>query len=421
MHIFILDSFQILNVDKCPPRAFTYHSSLFQSEFTSCDSRVQHFCVTFHCRTFSYIISLMNENNPLQPNNFQSEPTNNGLNRSNIGLGDSLIPPHPPSAPTPASINTPLPPQKPTSVPDANIKTLRTFEGDVAELLAKKKVNLASMVIAENNKTEGSEFIANTESATDTSFGTMTKIVLAIIIMLLLAGGIYGAYYLYMKSPLAPSPITAPVAPLIQSIIPKDSQVVISIDNKMPVDIMAEISKEIYKDQPANTIKEIIFVASKTNSSSTSPSSNKNLQISRISIQQALNILGINPPGIFTRSLAQDWMFGIYSDQSSEKHIFMALTTDFFQNSFSGMIQWEDVMVDDLKFYLFPDGEQYFTVRGGFEDRIIENKDVRTFITEENSILFMYSFIDNNRLIFARDGSVLKEVIRRLEKQGFVR
>ena len=65
--------------------------------------------------------------------------------------------------------------------------------------------------------------------------------------------------------------------------------------------------------------------------------------------------------------------------------------------------------------------QKYLPIQGQFIDRIIKNKDVREFVNEENQILFLYSFINNDKLIIARDEATLSEIISRLEKQAFSR
>jgi hypothetical protein len=170
-------------------------------------------------------------------------------------------------------------------------------------------------------------------------------------------------------------------------------------------------------------------------------------------------------------------MLGIYTDASGNKDVFVVLTTDFFQNTFAGMLQWERVMADDLKYYLYttpvagvsnepasatsidplaninnvlpPTGSttvatstivatstrtqttiatstEYAmpsnnTRRGSFEDRIIKNKDVRVFRTQDGSVAFVYSFVDSTHLVITGTESTLSELITRLEKRVFVR
>ena len=166
-----------------------------------------------------------------------------------------------------------------------------------------------------------------------------------------------------------------------------------------------------------------------------------------------LKIMGLNPPNILSRSLSAPWMLGVYTGADGRSSTFSIATTDFFQNSFAGMLQWEPTMADDLKQLLYPaqvsgianiptnqspivqasgvgttsptttapEVKPYFTLRGAFRDRIIQNRDVREFVTVDGDILFLYSFVDNSHLVVAGSEAALSEIVTRLEKQTFLR
>ena len=173
----------------------------------------------------------------------------------------------------------------------------------------------------------------------------------------------------------------------------------------------------------------------------------------RVTEAEMLTLMQIDAPDILKRSLTNPWMLGIYTDELGGKDVFVAATTNFFQNTFAGMLQWENIMADDLKLYISsargivnapavsstvevlgtngsttppaqpPSSsiEQYYTLRGQFEDRIIMNKDVRVFRTTDRKILFLYSFINNSTLVFTTKEKTLVEILNRLEKQAFIR
>ena len=140
------------------------------------------------------------------------------------------------------------------------------------------------------------------------------------------------------------------------------------------------------------------------------------------------------------------------------------------------MLQWESIMADDIKNYIIPTGvngvanalsvpngtviattttslatssliatstvvmgtsttastiatttpvndfvSPYTTIRGQFVDKYIKTKDIREFRSSDGTVLFYYTFIDNNRLLFAADEGLVSEIMARLEKQAFVR
>ncbi len=306
-------------------------------------------------------------------------------------------------------------------------KPIRTYEGDVAEVMSHKRTSSASIAIAESKKQEGEEKLSNEEPS-----HAGRKMTMVLISILLLGGGAIGAYYLYSISPLAPVTQTTPQQKSAPSIIPSDTQAVLVIDSQNPLATKALIQNEILKTQVPNTIKEII--ATTKNSSGA---------LVRVSGPDMINILDISAPDILVRSINSNWMLGVYADTENNKNVFVVVTSNFFQNTFAGMLQWENVMADDLKQYLYPvepagisntstQKEEvplqvtpplrpYFTLRGKFEDKIVKNKDVREFRTDTGTTLFLYSFIDSNHLVITSNEATLTEILTRLEKQSFIR
>ncbi len=301
------------------------------------------------------------------------------------------------------------------------------------------RIGNKDIITEENKKGEGSH---NTK-----------KILIALTSLILIGLGVGGGYYFYLMSPLAITSTAKPQTPVITSLVPADSHVSLPIDNLTPINIINTVRAEMAKIQPNNTIKEIV------------PIQTNNAQKFRLNSTDMINTMDINAPDILKRSLSNDWMLGVYADNQGAKTVFIVADIDYFQNAFAGMLQWESVMPDDLKQYLFtntpadisstpllntpipantvssttgtttattsissstpPTSYQnsptYNVFHGSFIDKIINNKDVREFQTN-GQLVFLYSFIDNNnKLIITGSESALSEVLNRLEQNAFVR
>ena len=63
----------------------------------------------------------------------------------------------------------------------------------------------------------------------------------------------------------------------------------------------------------------------------------------------------------------------------------------------------------------------YFTIRGKFIDKQIKNRDVREFVSNNNEILFLYSFIDKDTIVLTTTEKSLEAILERLNKQTYVR
>ena len=346
--------------------------------------------------------------------------------------------------------------EKITHVTETPQKAIRTYESDVADVLAHKNISTANIAMAEQKKASGIERLGNVndiesaETNTATNSHPIKKTIIALLSLILIGGGAGAAYYFYSMSPLAGAPAIQQTSQKPTSLVPADSQVIIPIDNLTTLNIINLVKNEINKPQEPNTIKELIFVK------------NVNSQRSRVSGPEMIKIMDINVPDIITRSLGNDWMFGVYADQTGEKRFFIVSSISYFQNTFAGMLQWESVMPDDLKLYFsnstsivkapveaeligtstatstasssltsiasstastankYVSNDSYTTLRGSFTDRIVGNRDVREFVTA-NGHLFLYSFIDDSKLVFTGSESTLSALLDRLEQKAYIR
>jgi hypothetical protein len=360
-----------------------------------------------------------------------------------------------------SSINKPGNISKEQTVPvknniDPNVKSLRTYEKDFAEAMSKRHLSTASFIIAEDKKKDDVPPSPTARVAIDSSVEKNAQIVrnsqpipkkdpyyqshfkrnliLVIFSLILIGGGVFSAYYLYMQSPISPvitnTTDTKQDGTLSQTqfnaaIIQADSRTSLNIDGANQTKIISMLNSELDKQQAANSIKEVVLTQA------------VNGNYKKIAAKDIINRFQIKTPEIFSRSLGSDWMLGIFAAANGKKSYFVVSTNDFFQNSFAGIIQWEKTMPDDFKQFLYsapaiPEiistttatttiETSNFTLRGGFEDRIIKNKDVREYISSNGQTLFLYSFIDNNKLVMTNDEDALQEIISRLEKSTFIR
>jgi hypothetical protein len=96
---------------------------------------------------------------------------------------------------------------------------------------------------------------------------------------------------------------------------------------------------------------------------------------------------------------------------------FMILTTNFFQNTFAGMLAWEPTMPEDMStLFGFP-----VNISGKYEDRILDNKNIREFVNASGTPVFLYGFIDNQTLIISGNETTFSKIVNRIEKQTYVR
>jgi len=277
-------------------------------------------------------------------------------------------------------------------------KPIRTYESDLAEMMAKKQASAASIAIAENKKKVEAQKSELDAAGAQTTPGKLIaqRILLGLMSLILLGGGAVGGYILYKKSAFAkPTPQQMPI--VIPSLIPSDKQVPVAVADLSSTQLTSQIHAALAKETlPSRHILEL-----KTG----------------LSASAFIEKSGMSMPDIILRSLTDRWMLGAYSEDTGEKTIFLALSTDFFQNVFAGMLAWEDTMANDLSL-LFGFEER---PQGEFIDRVLRNRDVREFRTQNGQLLFLYSFINKETLLITTTESAFIAAIDRIEKQTVVR
>lgn len=336
----------------------------------------------------------------------------------------AVVPVSAPATPAPTPVSTPLPtpgltPAQAAPVHPSILKNLRTYESDIADVLAHRGTSTASMAIAENKKRGDGESLRNVvkapkldlgEPKEKTHFGL--KLTAVIVSLLLIAGGAIGGYYLYQQSPLGTeTPVAATVTPKASSaLVPYDSQTVINIDALKRADIISRVKTELGKQQVPDTIREIVMTETKDGTTY------------RVSALEMAAITGVPVPDIISRTLKPEWMLGIYSSSGGTESPFVVVSTNLFQNAFAGMLAWEQAIPEDLKTFLTGSSDPSIPApQGGFKDQIVKNKDVRAFVSDNGRTLMEYSFTDNSTLIFTANNSALSAIITRLENKAFLR
>jgi hypothetical protein len=349
-------------------------------------------------------------------------------------------------------------------------KAIRTYESDLADALANKNTSAASIFIAENKRkdlqsrggvvppapqmpprvapsippksafpyVEGVPTAPSMSSAPAINIPDATpqeavaprqernfhlkQIFLTLVSLVLIGGGIFEGYVLYQKSAYS-KPTPSPTAIVLPSLIPSDKQVSLVLNGERDNQLIAAMYAELNKNSlPAGKNLELKLL-DKNGEATT-----------RVTGSQFIKKLSTGMPDIVQRSLTDRWMFGIYSEDGGQASSYLALTTDFFQNAFAGMLLWEDSLPDDLALLLNykeranrPDPgassttSSYFGITGTWSDRVIRNRDVREFRSKQGDLLLLYSFINKQTLLLTTTESAFIGLLDRIEKDTYVR
>jgi hypothetical protein len=352
---------------------------------------------------------------------------------------------------------------------DIDHKAIRTYEGDIADSIQHRQTSQASMVVAAQEKKHEEEvLVVHADEAPKTRGNWLKNTLMILGSLILLGAGVAAVYYFYTISPLSVRQPTAPApvqtAVTVSSIVTPDLQKVADITNQNPSGIINKINQVAQANQlQSGDILEIIL----GQEASTTQNGKVSSALERVTGPQFFVLMGLLAPDALTTSLTDQWMLGFYSasnttpvesapviiatttvatttatsttviattststDTADTEFTFteppatvatpfIILTNNFFQNAFAGMLSWESTMPSDLSAIFGITPAEWSS--GTFHDKLVKNKNVREFTDSSGSVLFLYSFIDNNTLVIAQNEAALTEIITRFENQAYVR
>ncbi|MCR4330493.1 MAG: hypothetical protein NUV49_01270 [Patescibacteria group bacterium] len=298
---------------------------------------------------------------------------------------------------------TPVMPREGEEEGDTEVKTIRTYQSDVAEALKKQKTSVIQMVLAEHKRKE-----TNVEELSPTSKKNLPVLLVSalfIVLSVLLIGG--AGFYFLSKNKSAENPTQEN----------KVSSIVLA-EEKKGIDITGlsrdRIIDEVHKEMNASNLRLDsvlnIYFAERINPSL--PLSQTNT-LRLVSTERFFSALESKIPNALSRSLESPFMLGVHAFNGNEA--FLILKTNFFENAFAGMLKWEEFMARELlPLFASPAGKEVYD--RNFQDFVLKNKDLRVLYSETGEIVLLYSFYDNNTIVISTSPDTLDEVTSRLSR-----
>lgn len=293
-----------------------------------------------------------------------------------------------------------LTPEKPpefSHMPANNgpIKSLRTYQGDIENVVGNKKTSIASIAIAEHKRQEERrETTPQTQSffteLTNKSF--LTAGIGLVILGLVIVGAGYIIKSLDFSSP-TPEKIT-----------------VVSFTKKIDVPIASSTR--------ARLIDSILAVKNNPGGQNSLVYFNPIDKSEPAHIADVLNLLTPHIPQSLTRSLDTQYMIGVYTFDTSEP--FIILTTADFALSYSGMLKWEESMAQDLG-EIFSISTNNASNTPVFTDEAINNKDLRVLTDGSKKTVLLYSFLDKNTILITANESIFTALLNKFVTSKMVR
>ncbi|MBX4210955.1 hypothetical protein KW783_03225 [Candidatus Parcubacteria bacterium] len=127
-----------------------------------------------------------------------------------------------------------------------------------------------------------------------------------------------------------------------------------------------------------------------------------------VTAEKMMTLMAPAAPSYLVRALSDEYTIGVRIGDTNS--MFLILSTDSFDNSFAGMLEWEKNMSRDLAFM----SQKTLPENLGFKDIVIRNKDVRVLYDSIGAPFLLYSFIDKKTIVIATDDATLNDVSQKL-------
>ncbi len=276
----------------------------------------------------------------------------------------------------------------PGYIPNPQLKSLRTFQGDVQEHIETKKETIATIALAEQKKKIEHNEPTYTERPTH-SF-TAGILVTISIIFLAVGGMIIGGIYFFKTTAEPTSSLTT-------------EQTIITYTDKKDVvlpGITHEYLAAALRNEKTSFTTEVDRILHTTFSYGTSS----------LTTTELIPLIAPNAGDALQRNITSV-MVGVYSYDTHE--VFFLLRPDDFGIVYSGMLNWESALGNDMADF-FPALQNHLITNPSiFTDETYKNKDVRVIKDTNGNVVLLYGFIDKNTLVITANEKIFEAILNR--------
>ncbi len=283
----------------------------------------------------------------------------------------------------------------------ADLPSLRTYKADVAHAMQDEKTSLVKIVLEEQR-----ERLKRREADSPKATKNLLLIILSVFFVI---GSTGVVYYVFIRKSLTEDEMTLNALNIRPMIFVEKNREII-VDTSFEQDARQKVASHIENDKlMLDTIEYIFFTEEVSVETKEGIVKQKNI----IASDKFFSFINLRMPPILHRALAEDYMFGIhyFNDNSP----FFVLTTDYYDNVFAGMLEWEKRLSEEmLTLWGRPEKGKELKSRR-FEDLVIKNNDTRALRGFDGKIALIYAFKDEKTLIITTNEDTLLEVSRRLD------
>lgn len=291
------------------------------------------------------------------------------------------------------------------------LKPLRTYKDDIIEAVRRKKASLVTIVAAEQRERAKKAPLAPELPSHETA----RKFIVIIISVALIAAGASSVVFFYFLNTQNTTPKELGISALVFSESEKEFEIIDLVGD--------DLIKSLYTEKEntsisLNTIQHL-YITKET-------LLGKHL----LDTKDFFEELQMQIPKPLLRSFESKFMLGIHAFDGNQP--FFILKTKSFDNTFAGMLNWEETMSSDLTPLFGPfinkslialeEGRAIPTIGTAvFTDTIIKSRDARVLLNAQGKIALLYSFIDKETVILTTNEHTFNEIVTRLSSTRTLR
>lgn len=281
----------------------------------------------------------------------------------------------------------------------AQINQLRTFKSDMDELVREQSISMARVLMEEEKR-------RREKGDVETSDSKKKVVVISLSILLVLSGFAFGAYVFFDRQ-------GDDVGDNANVSLPKTAESMVFSEKRNELILLKPSREEIFY-AVRNAANEISGDSGKITDVQVFKGQEKQF----ISTRELFQSIRSEAPDELIRSLGNRFMLGAVSSFSGKNSGFLVLRSSSYQNSLAGMLRWEKgSMVKDLYEILSGFQSTIELQESPFEDRVLENQDVRILKNQNGEVVLIYGFFDTETIIISSEQDCFVEVLRRLREK----
>lgn len=265
------------------------------------------------------------------------------------------------------------------------IKSLRSYQGDVEEIVSKNNYSASSIMLAEQRKRDG--VLIDFSEPKNVEARNKFYIIIGSLLLALGAITIIAVYYNRSKQ---------------EVVVRQQNYALVAFSKETSLNLASSTREELIRNISLEKlnfnlpINSILYINTRDNTGNPA------------NINDFLALVAPQMPASLLRSFENKYMLGVYSFDTNE--VFLILTTNDFASSFSGMLKWENTMVSDIG-RVFGIKVNFESSTPTFTDEALKNKDLRVLKDANNKKILLYSFVDKNTLIITTTENIFSAVL----------